>query len=113
MSQHASLTLERWSAFSRDQQVLMIANEMNRAGKLLDPRDRGLFRASCERVLNLADLTIRVQPRPAFRREMLRWRDLAAELYVAESPDPAAHAAALRALLRFTPEASKQIAFLA
>ena len=29
MTQHASLTLERWAAFSRDQQVLMIANEMN------------------------------------------------------------------------------------
>ncbi len=113
MSQHASLSPERWSSFSLDQQILMIANEMNRAGKLPDPRDRTLFRASYERVLNLADLTIRVQPRPAFRREMLRRRDLAAELYVAESPDPSAHAAALRLLLRFTPEASRQLAFLA
>ena len=37
--QHASLTLERWAAFPRDEQLLMIANEMNRASKLLAPQD--------------------------------------------------------------------------
>ena len=31
MPQHASLSLERWSSFSIDQQILMIANEIERA----------------------------------------------------------------------------------
>ena len=36
MSQHAGLDVERWSAFDVDQQVLMIANELNRvSGPLL------------------------------------------------------------------------------
>ena len=110
--QHASLSPERWASFSLDQQILMIANEMNRAGKLMGPQDRDRLAPAYERVLNLTDLTVHVQPRPSFRREMLRWRDLIAALYISEHPDPAAHAAAFRALLRFTPEASKQLAAL-
>lgn len=42
MAQHASLTLERWSAFSFDRQILMIANEMHRTGKLMAPDDAAL-----------------------------------------------------------------------
>ena len=38
--QHAFLTPDRWAAFTRDQQFLMIANEMNRASKLLDGQDQ-------------------------------------------------------------------------
>src|SRR5437867_6976381 len=109
MMQHASLSPERWSSFSLDQQILMIANEMNRAGKLMASADRDRCLAAYERVLNLADLTIRVQQKPTFRREMLRWRDLVAELYLDENPDPGRHAAVFRLLLRLTPEASKQL----
>ena len=112
MTQHATLSPERWSSFTLDQQILMIANEMNRAGKLMGPQDRDRLAAAYERVLNLSDLTVQVQPKPTFRREMLRWRDLIAELYIGEHPDPAGHAAAFRALLRFTPEASRQLAAL-
>lgn len=109
MAQHASLTPERWAAFSLDQQVLMIGNEMNRAGKLVEARDRGRLRHSYERVLQLADLTIQVQARGSLRRELLRWRDLIAALYAAPEGDAAAHVAAFRCLLRFTPEASRQL----
>ena len=113
MTQHASLSSERWSSFSLDQQILMIGNEMNRAGKLTGPQDRVRRSSAYERVLNLTDLTVRVQHRRTLRRELLRWRDLVAELYVTENPDPVLHAAAFRVLLRFTPEASKQINCLA
>jgi hypothetical protein len=112
VTQHATLSPERWSAFSLDQQILMIANEMNRAGKLTRPGDGDRRRSAYERVLNLTDLTIRVRTKRTFRREMLRWRDLVAEMYVAETTNPEAHASAFRALLRFTPEASKQLAAL-
>ncbi len=112
MMQHASLTRARWAAFSLDQQVLMIGNEMNRAGKLLAERDRERLRHSYERVLQLVDLTIEVDARRSLRREVLRWRDLIAALYAAPEADPAAHAAAFRCLLRFTPEASKQLGAL-
>lgn len=78
MAQHASLTLERWSAFSFDQQILMIANEMHRAGKLVAPDDAARRASAYERVLRLTDLTIQTRVRWGARRELLRWRDLAA-----------------------------------
>jgi hypothetical protein len=112
MTQHASLSPGRWLAFSLDQQILMIGNEMNRAMRLLRPADRASLLLAYERVLRLVDLTVEVQARPALRRELLRWRDLIAELYVRPEPDPAAHAVAFRTLLLFTPEAARQIPFV-
>jgi hypothetical protein len=107
--QHGSLTAERWATITLDQQILMIGNEMHRAGKLDAPDDRERLRAAYERVLRLTDLTIQVQPRRTLRRELLRWRDLAAAPYVSPAPDPARHRAALRCLLQLTPAASRQI----
>ena len=112
MTQHDLLSPERWSAFSVDQQVLMIGNEMNRASKLLNHADRNLLTNSYERVLHLTDLTIQANPRKGLRREMLRWRDLVAELYLGAEGNPSAHAAAFRSLLTFTPMASRQRVYL-
>jgi hypothetical protein len=103
VTQQSTLSPERWASFTLDQQILMIANEMNRAGKLLGPDDRSRLRNSHERVLNLTDLTVAVQDRPALRRELLRWRDLVAELYIAADPDRRLHEAAFEVLKRFTP----------
>lgn len=109
--QHASLTVERWSAFSLDRQILMIANEMHRASKLLAVADRGRLRGGYERVLRLVDLTS-AGARSGLLRELRRWRELVAALYVAPDPALADHRAALRCLLRFTPAASAQIPFV-
>ncbi|MBI2216750.1 MAG: hypothetical protein HYU51_05580 [Candidatus Rokubacteria bacterium] len=111
-TQHATLTADRWATFTLDQQILMIANEMHRAGKLLGAKDRDRLRHAYERVLRLTDLTIEVRPRPPLRRELLRWRDLVAALYVSARPGATEHQAALRCLLRFTPAASQQIPFV-
>lgn len=35
VTQHSSLSPARWATFPLDQQVLMIGNEMHRAGKLM------------------------------------------------------------------------------
>lgn len=107
--QHAALTVERWSAFSLDQQILMIANEMNRARQLFALEDRARLLSSYERVLRLTDLTVATRPLLGLRRELLRWRDLIAALYISPEPSPAAHREAFRCLLRFTPAASAQI----
>jgi len=50
--------------------------------------------------------------RPALRRELLRWRDLAAELYAAEAADAGAHRTAFCALLQLHPVAARQIPVL-
>jgi hypothetical protein len=112
MTQHASLTPERWAAFDLDRQILMIANEMNRASGLFAAESSGSLQRTYERVLRLVDLTVATRKRRGLRRELLRWRDLVAELYVAPRPTPEAHAAAFRCLLQFTPVAAKQIPLL-
>jgi hypothetical protein len=110
VTQHGSLTLERWAAFTRDQQILMIANEMNRAGRLFGTENRGRLANAYERILRLADLTAESQPSRSLRRELLRWRELAAAVYL--EPDQERHRALFRALLLLTPASAKQVPFL-
>jgi len=112
MTQHASLTPERWRAFPLAQQILMIGNEMNRLRGLMDPARGDSRRLAYERVLRLTDLTVDTSVSTGLRRELLRWRDLVAALYVAALPEAAAHDAAFRALLGLTPASAKQIRIL-
>lgn len=112
MTQHSSLSAERWSTFGLGQQILMIGNEMNRAAKLMQPEDLPGLKRCYERVLQLVDLTVAVHRRPGLRRELLRWRDLVAALYTFAAPDPAGHSAAFRCLLLFTPESARQIPYV-
>jgi hypothetical protein len=109
MTQHAGLGAEKWARFDLDEQILMIANEMNRASRLFRPEDLPSLRRSYERVLRLVDLTVATRPRRGLRRELLRWRDLVAALYISPEPEQSAHRQAFRCLLQFTPAASKQI----
>jgi hypothetical protein len=111
-AQHALLTRERWSSFGLDQQILMIGNEMNRARKLMAADDRSRLQGCYERVLRLTDLTVAAQSRPNLRRELLRWRDLIALLYLAEAAAPEQHDAAFLCLLQLTPVASEQIPYV-
>lgn len=108
MPQHEGLTLERWLAFSAPQQVLMIANELHRARKLTGDDDSPRRRNAFERVLYLADLTIAAQAGWSLRRELLRFRDLAAAMYLDPSPDADEQARLLKALLLLTPESALQ-----
>lgn len=112
MTQHANLDPKRWARFTLDQQILMIGNEMNRAGRLMDPDDLTSLRRGYERVLSLTDLTAGVASGLGFRRELLRWRGLVAELYLAERADGPAHRATFRVLLQMRPVAAKQIPYL-
>ena len=107
--QHAALSLERWSLLSVDQQILAVANEMNRASKLFSAENRHRLTNCYERILRLVDLTVETDTRPGFRRELLRWRELAAELYSSPNPDLEQHGAAFKALLLLHPVAARQI----
>lgn len=112
-SQHGGLSPERWAEFDFGRQILMIANELHRAAKLLSPADAARRRSSLERVYALVDLTIATNARPARRRELLRWREILGESYLASPPEPASDHALLRALLRFEAGAAAQIPFVA
>lgn len=112
MTNHTGLTAERWGRFGLDQRLLMIANEMHRCLDAIDRVDGATLVNGYERALRLLDLTVEVGVRRNLRRELLRWRDVVAELYLRPEPDRPAHVDALRALLYLSPEASKQIGAL-
>ena len=110
--QHASLSAERWSRLPVEQRILAIANEMNRASKLFDEEHRDRLANCYERILRLVDLTVETESRPGLRRELLRWRGLAAELYLSPAPDIEQHGSAFKVLLQLHPVAAKQIPFV-
>lgn len=113
LTQHAGLLLDRWRRFDRGQQVLMIANEMLRTSRRMAQDDAEARRLGYERVLNLTDLTISATDHRSFRRELWRWRDVAAELYLEATSQPERHAQALRALLLLEVNAARQVELLA
>lgn len=109
MTQHAGLDLQRWQSFSAEQQLLMVANEVHRLQHVLDPAHHAALRRGYERVLRLTDLTVQATQRRSLRRELLRWRDLIAALYVATRPDARQHRAVERALLLLFPAGVDQL----
>jgi hypothetical protein len=109
---HSALSPDRWVRFSRNQQLLMIANEMNRAAKLMAPVDHERLKGAYARVLQLTDLTLAVRPDRGLRKELLRWRDLVARLWLEPQGDAAAHRGAFRLLLCFSYETARQIPFV-
>ncbi|HEV8241173.1 MAG TPA: hypothetical protein VGS57_17545, partial [Thermoanaerobaculia bacterium] len=65
-----------------------------------------------ERVLRLTDLTIDATEQATFRRELLRWRDGIAELYLGGRPAPERHRELLHVLLLMSREAARQRAYV-
>ena len=112
MTRPSGLTVERWKRFRLGQQILQIGAEMQRGSSSLTPDRSAWLRPCYERALQLVDLTVQAQENAHLRRELLRWRDLIAELYLREVPDPEAHRLAFRVLLQLHPEAAKQIPIL-
>jgi len=112
LTQHGGLDEGRWAQFDLDQQVLMIGNEMNRGLALAHANRIQSLRLGYERVLRLVDLTVGLGIRPTLRKELLRWRGLVADLFLAEDVDPARHESVFRILLQLRPLASRQIPHL-
>lgn len=112
MTQHSALAPERWAKFDLAQQILQIGVEMQRAMKFLRVERTRELHACYERTMALVDLTVTVQENPRLRRELLRWRDVIAGLYLRNEPDAALHRQALRVLLNLHPESAKQVAIL-
>ena len=108
MPQHDGLTLDRWVKFPAAHQVLMIANELQRARNLTGDSDASRRQGAYERALYLTDLTIRAQSAHGLRRELLRFRDLLADFYLHSGAPAEEQAALLKALLLLTPESALQ-----
>jgi hypothetical protein len=104
-----TLTAERWRRFGTDQQILMIANEMQRGLHSMKSEQRPSLQLVYERVLHMLGLTVQGQLSRSERREILRWKEVVGQLYLAEKPDPTQHREALRFLLRLRPALAAQV----
>ena len=100
---HKNLTPEKWASYPLSQQVLTIANELNRARNCLDRNYPGDAEKCYERAMELTDLTVEDSRWRSKLKELLRFREVLSELYIAK--DPHLNALCLRGLLSFNAEA--------
>ncbi len=110
---HESLTPESWRRYDFPTQILMIANELNRAANALRRDDPDAATLALARALELADLTAEVNRQRNLLRELRRWRGLAAEEYLNPRKELAPTLLLLKTLLLFSGISARQIPYLA
>ena len=83
---HRNLTKERWAQFPFFQQILMIANELHRASKWIETGDFFEVKLCYERAFELLYLTVEVLQEKRKLRELLRFKEMLALLYIKKKP---------------------------
>ena len=76
------MTAEKWCSYPRFQQLLFIANELNRAQNLLIKADFGGAEHAWERAFELTDLTLEGDLSRGLQKELLRFRELLGEIFI-------------------------------
>lgn len=101
---HIHLTLEKWFSYPKGQQILMIGNELNRAANWIKKRQNLETDMCYERAFELIDLTVEDSKWKGHLRELLRLREILAELYLQKSKDGKLNRLAYDALVSMHPE---------
>lgn len=82
LQHHKTMTSDKWALKATDQQIFMIANEINRLmNGIKDSLSFQDLQETIERTLELLDLTISCQ-KGSLRRELLRFREIFGETYL-------------------------------
>ena len=102
---HKNLTLEKWSKYTRGQQVLMIGNELNRATNLLKNNMMPEVKNCYERAMELTDLTSADIKWKGRLKELRRFREVLAELYSKQDGDEELNFNLYNCLIMMIPEA--------
>jgi hypothetical protein len=79
---HKTLSPEKWFGYSRSQQLLMIANELNRAGIWLEKGHFEDVDRCYERAFELTDFTVEDRKWSNSLKELLRFREMLGDLYI-------------------------------
>jgi hypothetical protein len=82
---HKTLTPEKWKSYGFSRQILMVANELNRAGNWIEKNDMQEAKNCFERALELLWLTVETLENTRKLRELLRFRGVVAYLYLSPS----------------------------
>lgn len=86
---HKTLTQERWTKFSPQEQILMVASEVLRAKNWLEHKDIDTTIDCYERALELIDLTVedsRIDLEQ--RKRLLQLREAIGFVYITKTGDP-------------------------
>ena len=81
LQHHKSLRLEKWARYSGGHQILMTANELNRAGNLIGKGMQSEVKTCYERAMELTDLTSADTKWSGRLKELRRFREVLASLY--------------------------------
>ncbi len=79
---HKTLTQERWNKLSKRDQILNIASELSRANNWLEEKDFETAKDCYERAFQLVDLTLNGDKWQNRRKELARFREVLAYLYL-------------------------------
>jgi len=96
---HKNLNKERWNAFDRGRQLLMIANELNRAKNWIQKGGTEEVMNCYERAFELLDLTISVTTDEHRLKELLRFREMLGLQYISKEKDIEINGKLLKVLL--------------
>lgn len=83
---HRILTKDKWAGFPFFKQILMIANELNRANNWIEKKDFTEVKLCYERAFELLYLTVETLKDKRKLREILRFKEILAHLYNEETP---------------------------
>ena len=81
---HKNLDGRKWETFDNGKQLLMIANELNRAKNWIITEDLEEITNCYERAFELLDLTISITRNKNKLKELLRFREMLAIQYVSK-----------------------------
>lgn len=84
---HKTMTTEKWFAYPGYQQLLMIANELNRAQHALEKGDSLNAIHAWERAFELTDLTVEDLKNSRLLKELLRFREMLGETFISLDPN--------------------------
>ncbi len=106
---HKQLSEEKWFSYASGQQVLMIANELNRAANFIQKGQFNAVNMCYERAFELTDLTSSDPKWKGIGRELRRFRELLAEQYAADIKCHKINEMLYFGLLRLSPEAYRML----
>ena len=104
---HKNMTAEKWFAYQSFQQLLMIANELNRAQNALEKGDATYAICAWERAFELTDLTVEDKKNERMLKELLRFREMLGETFV--TLDKELNRSLMKEVIRLDPEAYRLI----
>jgi hypothetical protein len=97
------MTTEKWFSYAGYQQILMIANELNRAQNALEKGDSENAIHAWERAFELTDLTTADRKNGRLLKELLRFREMLGEAFI--SKDAILNRSLMNELIRLDPDA--------